>query len=252
MREIITLTFFNSVVFSSFLFCQCTFNVREDVTLACSHWTAVGGVLFWKKLVPGSLPEVLGATYTFNHVAVHRRPRTETKQEHGAFVLRIAQTELDDTAFYYCELFCSRFPEPETEITAIFQYFEAAVGAENTVKLQCSVFFDVQKEKTCPGGHKVLWFTPELNKTHPSVTYIHHVEECDREAELDSPQKCVYNLSQFDIKSSHTGAFYRAVVTSEEMLCGKRLKVEKDNEGKNRTLTYILILPLMSIYIKII
>ncbi|XP_029971887.1 uncharacterized protein LOC115406105 isoform X3 [Salarias fasciatus] len=130
-----------------------------------------------------------------------------------------------------------RIKEPETEITAIFQYFEAAVGAENTVKLQCSVFFDVQKEKTCPGGHKVLWFTPELNKTHPSVTYIHHVEECDREAELDSPQKCVYNLSQFDIKSSHTGAFYRAVVTSEEMLCGKRLKVEKDNEAIIRRLS---------------
>lgn len=55
------------------------------------------------RVVAGNLPEVLGATYTFDQGTVNETPRITTKQETGTFVLHIIQTQLNDTAFYYCE-----------------------------------------------------------------------------------------------------------------------------------------------------
>lgn len=55
------------------------------------------------RLAPGNLPEVLGATYTFDGSYVNKTPRITVKPEPGTFVLRITETELSDTAFYYCE-----------------------------------------------------------------------------------------------------------------------------------------------------
>lgn len=55
------------------------------------------------KVVAGNLPEVLGASYTFDSSIVNYTPHIITKQEPGTFLLQIKQTELKDTAFYYCE-----------------------------------------------------------------------------------------------------------------------------------------------------
>lgn len=55
------------------------------------------------KFVAGNLPEVLGATYTFDGVIIKTAPRITAKKESGTFLLQIKQTRLSDTAFYYCE-----------------------------------------------------------------------------------------------------------------------------------------------------
>lgn len=80
-----------------------TVNVGEDVTLTCSRNKKESGFLYWIRLAPGNLPEVLGATYTFDASYVNKTPRITVKPEPGTFVLRITETELSDTAFYYCE-----------------------------------------------------------------------------------------------------------------------------------------------------
>lgn len=78
-------------------------HLGEDVTLTCSRRSNLSGLLFWIRVVAGNLPEVLGATYTFDQGTVNETPRITTKQEAGTFVLHIIQTQLNDTAFYYCE-----------------------------------------------------------------------------------------------------------------------------------------------------
>lgn len=80
-----------------------TVGVGEDVTLICSRQSRLAGILFWIRLAPGSFPEILGATYTFDNAYVNKTPRITAKQEPGTFVLHMTQTELSDTAFYYCE-----------------------------------------------------------------------------------------------------------------------------------------------------
>lgn len=80
-----------------------TVSVGEDVTLTCSWRRNSSGYLFWMKVVAGNLPEVLGATYTFGGIIVNSTPRFKTEKEPGTFLLHIKQTELKDTAFYYCE-----------------------------------------------------------------------------------------------------------------------------------------------------
>lgn len=78
-------------------------HLGEDVTLTCSRRSNLSGLLFWMRVVAGNLPEVLGATYTFDQGTVNKTPRITTKKETGTFVLHIIQTQLNDTAFYYCE-----------------------------------------------------------------------------------------------------------------------------------------------------
>lgn len=73
------------------------------MTLTCSRQSSDSGTLFWIKLAAGNLPEVLGATYTFDGGYPNKTPRVTTQQEPGTFVLHITKTELSDTAFYYCD-----------------------------------------------------------------------------------------------------------------------------------------------------
>lgn len=80
-----------------------TVHVGEDVNLTCNCQSKPEGTLFWIRLVAGNLPEVLGATYTFDNAHINKTPRITAKQEPGTFVLHITKTELSDTAFYYCE-----------------------------------------------------------------------------------------------------------------------------------------------------
>lgn len=68
----------------------------ESVRLRCS-WD-YKGPLFWIRLVPGKLPEVLGKTFG-SKTAGHRIRITEENQ---ASFLRIARATISDSGYYYC------------------------------------------------------------------------------------------------------------------------------------------------------
>lgn len=65
-------------------------------TLKCS-WDYQGR-LFWIRLVPGKLPEVLGKT--FGSKPANNRIRIT--EEPGASFLRIVRAKISDTGYYYC------------------------------------------------------------------------------------------------------------------------------------------------------
>lgn len=66
------------------------------VTLKCS-WDYKGS-LFWIRLVPGKLPEVLGKTFGSKTADSRIRITEETK----ASFLRIERAKMSDTGYYYC------------------------------------------------------------------------------------------------------------------------------------------------------
>ncbi|XP_024861944.2 uncharacterized protein LOC108236637 isoform X2 [Kryptolebias marmoratus] len=218
-----------------------TVDVGEDVTLTCSRRSNKSGSLFWIKLVPGNLPEVLGATYTFNHSIV--KETLHFKLNHGpeTFVLQIYQIKLSDTAFYYCEevidlqktvlnvTFIS-VKGPEPEIKAIVSEFPSvAVRPGDSVTLQCSVLSESDNQM-CPDNSSVHWFRAGSTETRPNLIYVrgNGGEKCERSPEAHDLQKCVYNFSWSQISSSDVGTYYCAVVTCGQILFGKGTKLEME------------------------
>lgn len=84
-----------------------TVGVGDDVTLTCTRQKSeFSTVLFWTRLVSGSLPEVLGATFTFDDDGANnipnKIPHITVKQEPETFVLHINKTKISDSGFYNC------------------------------------------------------------------------------------------------------------------------------------------------------
>ncbi|XP_022054882.2 uncharacterized protein LOC110954600 [Acanthochromis polyacanthus] len=217
-----------------------TVGVGQDVTLICSRNSKSGGLLFWFRVVTGNLPEVLGATYTFDSSTFNETPRITAKQEPGTFILRITQTKLSDTAFYYCEEIVElrttflnitflAVKGPEADITAVIQDVPSErVHPGNPTTLQCSVLSE-SKEKTCLEPHRVFWFRAGSDQSHHSSIYVHGngSGKCEKKSESRSSQKCVYSLSQ-DVTSSDAGTFYCAVATCGQILFGNGTKLEME------------------------
>uniref|UniRef100_A0A3B5PYI4 Uncharacterized LOC111607142 n=1 Tax=Xiphophorus maculatus TaxID=8083 RepID=A0A3B5PYI4_XIPMA len=191
------------------------------------------------KVVAGNLPEVLGATYTFGGIIVNSTPRFETEKEQGTFLLHIKQTELKDTAFYYCEEILElqkslqnvtflKVKGPEAEITTVVQELPSLpVHLRDSVTLQCLVQSE-SDDHASSDHHSVHWFKAKFDESHPSKLYVHgkSASKCERIPETPSVRKCVHNFSLNNVGSSDAGTYYCAVVTCGHLLFGKGTKLE--------------------------
>uniref|UniRef100_A0A3Q4HMJ8 Ig-like domain-containing protein n=1 Tax=Neolamprologus brichardi TaxID=32507 RepID=A0A3Q4HMJ8_NEOBR len=229
-------------------------HLGEDVTLTCSRRSNLSGLLFWIRVVAGNLPEVLGATYTFDHGTVNGTPRIPTKQETGTFVLHIIQTQLNDTAFYYCE----EVIELKTTNSILLSFFientqsnytvvQLPAGSDpvqpgDSVTLQCSVISS-SGNSSCPDEHSVHWFAG-MDETYPSVVYVYRSsgDECERQSDVHSPRKCVYNFSKSNISSSDSGNYYCAVATCGHIIFGNgaKLNIKGNNLYVVNTVVFLL------------
>ncbi|XP_076595883.1 signal-regulatory protein beta-2-like [Chaetodon auriga] len=213
-----------------------TVGVGQSVTLSCTHQRS-GDIetLFWIKLVPGKLPEILGRAASFDYDFVNDIPHITFTKEPGRFVLNITETKLSDTAFYYClksEQYKIMFLKgaflkvegPEPDITAVVDVPPSGpVRPGGSVSLQCSVFSD-SENKTCPGGLGVYWLRTGSHESHPSVIYAHgnSGDECETSPEA----RCVYNFFKEDISSSDAGTYYCAVATCGRIIFGNGTKLD--------------------------
>uniref|UniRef100_A0A3P9PI92 Ig-like domain-containing protein n=1 Tax=Poecilia reticulata TaxID=8081 RepID=A0A3P9PI92_POERE len=197
-----------------------TVSVGEDVTLTCSRRHNSSGFLFWMKVVAGNLPEVLGATYTFDSNIANFTPHITTKQEPGTFLLHIKQTELKDTAFYYCE-------EIIELQKSLWNLPSLPVHQTDAVALQCLVQSE-SDDHTSSDHHSVHWFKANDDESHSTKLYVHgkSKSKCERIPETPSVRKCVHNFSLSDVGSSDAGTYYCAVVTCGHLLFGKGTKLE--------------------------
>lgn len=80
-----------------------TVGVGDNVTLICPRQKLLEiRHLFWTRLVSGTLPEVLGATFVFDDDSFDTTHRITLKQGPETFLLHINKTQQNDTGFYYC------------------------------------------------------------------------------------------------------------------------------------------------------
>uniref|UniRef100_UPI003AB084DE uncharacterized protein n=1 Tax=Centroberyx gerrardi TaxID=166262 RepID=UPI003AB084DE len=221
------------------IFVTKTARVGENVTLTCIRDKFLyTGTLFWIRLVAGNLPEVLGATFTFDYDGVNETPRITAKQEPGQFVLHITKTKTIDTAFYYCirvEQRSMRFLNAtflrikgqEPNINAVQVFPSKSVHPGDSVTLQCSVLSDPQT-RSCPGEHSVFWFRVGSDESHPNIIYTHgnSHDECEKSPETPSaPHSCVYSFCK-NVSSSDAGTYYCAVAACGEILFGNGAKLQ--------------------------
>ncbi|XP_040903639.1 signal-regulatory protein beta-2-like [Toxotes jaculatrix] len=246
-----------------------TVNVGDNVTLTCNRQTSwVWTYLFWIRLVSGTFPEVLGGTLAYDYDGVKKTHRITAKQESGQFVLHISNTQLSDTAVYYCIKVTQsnmrflkgiflRIKGQEPDITAVTQDFlSAPVHPGESVTLQCSVLSDPEK-KTCPGDHSVFWFRAGSNESHPSFIYTHgnSGDQCGQSPEAHSPQKCVYSFSK-NVSSSDAGTYYCAVATCGQILFGNRTKLDIEDvstcDSQRDSTVYLLLCAVLAVSLIVI
>uniref|UniRef100_A0A3P9PHS6 Uncharacterized LOC103471479 n=1 Tax=Poecilia reticulata TaxID=8081 RepID=A0A3P9PHS6_POERE len=217
-----------------------TVAVGENVTLSCKRHPSGGvGSLFWIRVIPGKMPDILGSTFTFDHPNSNTYSRISTKQEPGSFVLYLARIRQSDTAFYFCLrtqrhnlTFLNgtllRIKEPEPDVTAITQdSLSDAVHEGDSVSLHCSVLSQLEK-KTCPEERKVFWFQVSSPPSHPSLIYAQNEDDgkCGENPESQSGQSCIFNFVKDNISSSDTGTYYCALAACGMVVFGNGTKLE--------------------------
>ncbi|XP_047441771.1 uncharacterized protein LOC125008530 [Mugil cephalus] len=216
-----------------------TVTVGQNVTLSCFRdRLSLSTQLFWIRLVSQTFPEVLGATVSNDYEGVEKTNHITTKQEPGAFVLHITETQLSDTAVYYClkvkrrtmtflnGIFL-RIKGPEADDTAVTQYIQSdPVHPGDPVSLQCSVLSDSEKN-TCTEDHRVYWFRAGSDRSDHGLIYAQRnsTEECEQSTDAPSVKRCVYSFSK-DMSSSDAGTYYCAVATCGEILFGNGTKLD--------------------------
>lgn len=77
-------------------------DVGKDVTLTCVRDKSDYRLLVWTRFVHGSLPDVLGVTFSFNSDLKNRSSHIISEQGPGTFLLHIRNVAPHDTGFYYC------------------------------------------------------------------------------------------------------------------------------------------------------
>ncbi|XP_027141799.1 uncharacterized protein LOC109138840 isoform X2 [Larimichthys crocea] len=208
-----------------------TVGVGEYVTLKCPCKSFQS--LFWIRLIPGNLPEVLGKALNSMGVDSHIR----TTDESGAFFLRIKKTKLSDTGVYFCVQMQNILTFLKGADLKVEERNIAAVSpSEESVTVQISVLSD-SENKTCPGDQTVCCFRAE---SHPSFNDIqgNSVEEY-----IQDRRKCIYSFFK-NISSSDAGTYCCAVATRKEIFCGDKSKPNTEvnvwDSQKNITILSLL------------
>ncbi|XP_019124111.2 uncharacterized protein LOC109140770 isoform X2 [Larimichthys crocea] len=225
-----------------------TVGVGEYVTLKCPCKSFQS--LFWIRLIPGNLPEVLGKA--LNSMGVDSRIRTT--DESGAFVLRINKTKLSDAGVYFCMQMQKiltflkgadlRVEEPQADMTTVPPPYQVRPGGSVTVTVQSSVLSD-SENKTCPGEKTVCCFRSESDEFHPSFTVIQaiSVEEQKKYHNRLSTKNCTYSFSK-NISFLDAGTYCCAVATRKEIFCGDKSKPNTEvnvwDSQKNITILSLL------------
>uniref|UniRef100_A0A3B4YU19 Ig-like domain-containing protein n=1 Tax=Seriola lalandi dorsalis TaxID=1841481 RepID=A0A3B4YU19_SERLL len=211
-----------------------TVNVGETVTLTCTRQrTSQSARLFWIRLVSGTFPESLGGQFTYftlDENSVKETHHIKAKQELEKYVKRISKAQFSDTAIYYClqveKLNITFLKGIFLRVKGKSNFVSDPVRPEDSATLRCSVLSDLER-KTCPGDHSVYWFRAGADESHPSLIYAHEntVNQCEKNPEAQSTQKCVYNFSKI-VSSSDAGTHYCAVATCGQILFGNGTKVD--------------------------
>lgn len=78
-------------------------DVGDNVTLTCDRNPSENRQTYvWTRFVPGSPPDVLGATFSFDNNHSNKYSHFVSEQGPGTFLLKVLKVTPLDTGFYYC------------------------------------------------------------------------------------------------------------------------------------------------------
>ncbi|XP_058637051.1 uncharacterized protein LOC131543584 isoform X2 [Onychostoma macrolepis] len=184
-------------------------------------------------------------------------------KDESSFNLSITNTEVSDTATYYCvkHFFKFTFGDRTDLIVKDAQLnmqsdHERAVTdpvhpEDSAVALQCTVL-----TQSCAGEHNVYWFRRESEESPPGIIFTQERRnaQCERSSDVNSTaHKCIYNLPKRNLSLSDAGIYYCAVAACGEILFGDARKVDlPDKCFQTHWITAALIIATLSVIVIII
>ncbi|XP_053284029.1 uncharacterized protein LOC128445409 isoform X1 [Pleuronectes platessa] len=217
-----------------------TVPIGDHFTLTCIR--RFEGTMWWIRVVPGMLPEVLGKTSGFVSVD----PRITARKEPGNFDLYIAGAKQSDTAVYYC---MKRHFENLTFLKGTDLRVQGAgdmtsvptspAPPEPSVYLQCSVLSDTVNQK-CP-EEKCLSCFKDGSRTFDNIRGD-GVDEYEENPEKLSTEKCSFLNN---ISSSEAATYFCALATCGARASGNGSKLNTEgvktwNLQKDKVVIFLL------------
>uniref|UniRef100_A0A3P9AK46 Ig-like domain-containing protein n=1 Tax=Esox lucius TaxID=8010 RepID=A0A3P9AK46_ESOLU len=210
-------------------------NIGDTVTLQCFR-DNLGLNFMWYKQTLGDKPKILSNFYAYKenpafHNEFKKNSRFSVLCGQGMYHLNISDTQLSDSASYYCgrsHINDFNFLDGAILISKntgfVRQPESKSVQPGDSVTLNCTI-----NTGTCEGEHSVYWFRLDSGESHPGIIYTNgdRSGQCMKSPESGSPtQSCVYNLPKRNLSLSDTGTYYCAVASCGEILFGNGTKLD--------------------------
>ncbi|KAL4631145.1 hypothetical protein GN956_G14887 [Arapaima gigas] len=216
----------------------------DSVTLECSFPSDNLQYIHWFKFIFGQIPDLVATAHRFSEKPVLSKnfnsSRFIVKSSASTLHLKISETELSDSAIYYCVIWSDYSihfgagtflringskKQKSNSMTVVQRPVSESVPPGDSVTLQCTVDSGI-----CAGEHSVYWFRHGSGESLPGLIYTHG----NRSDEAGSPtQSCVYSLPKKNLSRSDAGTYYCAVATCGEILFGNGTKVDIEENYLN-------------------
>ncbi|XP_067117260.1 signal-regulatory protein beta-2-like [Osmerus mordax] len=206
----------------------------ESVNLTCLR--TYNKAVLWFKQIIGQKPVLIVTSYVHSFILNIKNLKPEhlnVSRGVNSCNLTITQTQLEDSATYYCALtsigitfgdgtllIVKEF-EPKSR-TIVQHSVSESHKPGDSVTLNCTIHTE-----TCSGEHNVYWFTHGSGESRPGILYTHggRSDQCEKSPEAGSPtQSYVYNLPKRNLSLSDAGTYYCAVASCGEILFGNGIK----------------------------
>ncbi|XP_056317073.1 novel immune-type receptor 2b isoform X2 [Danio aesculapii] len=194
----------------------------DAVNLTCIFPKESRTSLVWVKQIVGEKPLLIASAYQGlagqYENDFDKQNRFSIEKDEGSFNLSITNTEISDTATYYCIAYVYEFifvNSTDLIVNAGELNIESEHQRSASEDLQCSVI-----SQSCAEEHKVYWFRQGSEESPPGVIYTQDSRsaQCEKSSDLNSTaHKCIYSLPKTD---EDPAIYYCAVAACGQILLG--------------------------------
>nr|CAD12517.1 novel immune-type receptor 2b, allele 6 [Danio rerio] len=194
----------------------------DAVNLTCIFPKESRTSVVWVKQRVGEKPLLIASAYQGlagkYENDFDKQNRFFIEKDEGSFNLSIANTEISDTATYYCVAYVYEFifgNSTDLIVNAGELNIKSEHQRSESEDLQCSVI-----SQSCAEEHKVYWFRQRSGESPPGVIYTQNNRsaQCEKSSDRNSAaHKCIYSLPKTD---EDPAIYYCAVVACGQILFG--------------------------------
>ncbi|XP_026873071.2 immunoglobulin superfamily member 3-like isoform X1 [Electrophorus electricus] len=225
---------------------------NTNLTCFCAKEQYTG--VMWFKQEMGEKPIGIATSYHYSHPPEFYKDfdknRFRLSRDVKSFNLSISETQLSDSATYYCAVaFINMITFGDGTILIVKgkDHHNHVVQQQPTsmlhqpaenINLECKIFSNVSM-----GNHSVYWFKHGSRESHPGIIYTHgDSAQCKKSSEAGAPtQSCVYMLPKRNLRLSDAGTYYCAVTACGQILIGNGTKLEIYDASSDQRTWFLII-----------